>query len=77
MVCIADCGKIKEVNIKDNTCKVLGEKETLSYILEKEKHARINVYKSEEIERIASKLYDYHKASLEDKAYYQKHKNKY
>ena len=34
-------------------------------------------YKSEEIERIASKLYDYHKASLEDKAYYQKHKNKY
>lgn len=77
MVCIADCGKIKEVNIKDNTCKVLGEKETLSYILEKEKHARINVYKSEEIERIALKLYDYHKASLEDKAYYQKHKNKY
>ena len=77
MVCIADCGKIKEVNIKDNTCKVLGEKETLSYILEKEKHARINVYKSEEIERIASKLYDYHKASLEDKSYYQKHKNKY
>lgn len=77
MVCIADCGKIKEVNIKDNTCKVLGEKETLSYILEKEKHARINVYKNEEIERIASKLYDYHKASLEDKAYYQKHKNKY
>ena len=77
MVCIADCGKIKEVNIKDNTCKVLGEKETLSYILEKEKHARINVYKSEEIEPIAFKLYDYHKASLEDKAYYQKHKNKY
>lgn len=77
MVCIADCGKIKEVNIKDNTCKVLGEKETLSYIVEKEKHARINVYKSEEVERIASKLYDYHKASLEDKAYYQKHKNKY
>ena len=69
MVCIADCGKIKEVNIKDNTCKVLGEKETLSYIVEKEKHARINVYKSEEVERIASKLYDYHKASLEDKAY--------
>lgn len=77
MVCIADCVKIKEVNIKDNTCKVFGEKETLSYIVEKEKHARINVYKSEETERIASKLYDYHKASLEDKAYYQKHKNKY
>ena len=77
MICIADCGKIKEVNVKDNAYKVLGEKETLSYILEKEKHARINVYKNEEVERIASKLFDYHKASLEDKAYYQKHKNKY
>ncbi|MBQ9730641.1 MAG: NERD domain-containing protein [Bacilli bacterium] len=77
IVCIADCGKIKEVNIKDNAYKVLGEKETLTYILEKEKHARINVYKSEEVEKIALKLYDYHKASLEDKAYYQKHKNKY
>ena len=77
MVCIADCGKIKEVNIKDNTCKVLGEKETLNYISEKEKHARVNVYKSEEVEKIALKLYDYHKASLEDKAFYQKHKNKY
>ena len=77
IVCIADCGKIKEVNVKDNACKVLSEKDTLAYILAKEKNARINVYKSEEVEKIASKLYDYHKASLEDKAYYQKHKNKY
>lgn len=77
MICIADCGKIKEINVKDNTCKVLNEKDTISYIIEKEKHARINVYKSEEVEKIAHKLYDYHKASIEDKNYYQKHKNKY
>jgi len=77
IVCIADCGKIKEINIRDNSCKVLSEKETFDYILAKEKNARINVYKSEEVEKMAAKLYDYHKASIEDRAYFLKHRNKY
>ena len=33
MVCIADCGKIKEVNIKDNTCKVLGREDNQGVII--------------------------------------------
>lgn len=77
VICIADCGKIKEVSVKKALNVVLGEKDLLEYIKSNEKNAPVNVYKTEEIEKLAAILFDYHKASLEDKEYYQKNKTKY
>ncbi len=77
VVCIAKCAKIKEVTTTNRSNAVLSEKELLEFIKFHEKNANVNVYKTEEIEKLAEKLYDYHKASLEDKSYYTKNKARY
>lgn len=77
VVCIAKSCKVKEMNVHMRSCAVVGEDELINYLKTSEQNSNLHVYNSDELEKKAAKLYDYHKASLEDKSLFSKSKGRY